>query len=166
MKRTLPTLLVFSLMVLVFGGADCFNAIYGINPSSKNFVATFSGDAERPTPVTTSATGTGIFTLNDAETELAYSVTVTGLSGDATAAHFHFSASGANGSGSFILPGGTDGTITPNVINDGNGGATATGTLAVNAEDVTNLRINYLYVNFHTALNGSGEVRGNIVAAP
>ena len=166
MKRTLPILLVLSLMVFVSGGAECFNAIYGIDPSSKNFVATFSGDAERPTPVTTSATGTGTFTLNDAETELTYSIAITGLSGDATAAHFHFSVNGANGSGPFMLPGGTDGTITPNVVNDGNGGATAMGTLAVNAEDVTNLRIDYLYVNFHTAQNASGEVRGNIVAAP
>ena len=65
-----------------------------------------------------------------------------------------------------MLPGGTNGTITPNVVNDGNGGATAQGTLAVNATDVTNLRIDYIYVNFHTDAFPSGEVRGNLVAAP
>ena len=166
MKRTVPILLIPSLIVLVSGGADCINTIYGINPANKNFVATFSGGAVRPNAVATNATGSGTFTLNDAETELAYNLTVSGLSGDVTAAHFHFSVNGANGFGPFTLPGGTDGTITPNVVNDGNGGATATGTLTVNAEDVINLRINYLYVNLHTALNPAGEARGNVVAAP
>lgn len=165
MKRTIPLLLSMGLLLMMTSGMDCINAIHGDNSSNKNFVATFSGDAERPNPVITNATGNGTFTLNDDETELTYNITITGLSGDVTAAHFHFSADGANGSGPFMLPGGTDGTITQNVVNDGNGGATAQGTLAVNAQDVSNLRLNYLYVNFHTAQNQPGEVRGNIVPA-
>jgi hypothetical protein len=148
------------------GGGECINSIYGTGSMARNFVASLDGASERPTPANTTATGMGTFTLNDAEDMLAYDISVSGLTGDVTDAHFHFSASGADGFGSFMLPGGTDGTITPNVVNDGSGGATAQGALAVNSQDVANLRINYLYVNFHTAQFPSGEVRGNIVPAP
>ena len=166
MKNAIPSVLVMILLLAMAGGLECINSIYGVVPANRGFIATFSGDAERPNRVTNSATGNGTFTLNIDENELAYDISIAGLSGAVTAAHFHFSADGANGSGPSILPGGTDGAITENVVSDGNGGATATGTMAVNVEDVRNLRLNYLYVNFHTVQNPSGEVRGNIIPAP
>lgn len=124
---------------------------------AKAFSATLSGAAERPDPVETNATGTGTFTLNDAETQLTYNVTATGLSGDVTGAHFHLSDNGAEGSGGVVFG------ITENVADDGNGGVTVEGTWDVSADDVANIRAGDIYVNLHTDLNPAGEIRGNLV---
>ena len=43
-----------------------------------------------------------------------------------------------------------------------NGEITLEGTWPLTAEDVVNLRINYVYVNLHTEANPSGEIRGNV----
>ena len=51
------------------------------------------------------------------------------------------------------------------VVNDGDGGATAEGVWNLTAEDVFNLRVNYIYVNLHTEANPAGEIRGNLVPA-
>ena len=55
-------------------------------------------------------------------------------------------------------------SITDSVVNDGNGGATAEGVWNLSEEDLRNLRIDYIYVNFHTDANPGGEIRGNLVA--
>ncbi|NOX59219.1 MAG: CHRD domain-containing protein [Planctomycetes bacterium] len=122
------------------------------------FSADLSGDAERPVPVVTDATGTGTFTLSADETQLTYNVSAAGLSGDVTAAHFHLSDNGAEGSGAPVF------TITDAIVNDGNGGTTAQGTWNISAADVSNLQLGDIYVNFHTDANPGGEVRGNLTA--
>lgn len=145
---------------------DCLNCyvtlveeIYALETSSEQFTAALTGAAERPNPVDTNATGSGTFSLNSDETELSYSVSASGLSGDVTGAHFHFSADGAAGSGVVVFP------ITQSVVNDGNGRATAEGTWSLTAADLLNLRLGYIYVNFHTEANVAGEIRGNLNSA-
>ena len=101
--------------------------------------------------------GTGTFSLNADETKLSYSISASGLSGDVTGAHFHFSADGAAGAGGIVFG------ITDSVVNDGNGGAVAEGIWNLSEEDVLNLRLDYIYVNFHTEANPAGEIRGNLV---
>ena len=63
-----------------------------------NFSASLTGDAERPTPVVTTATGsaglTAVRTTATGATTITYSVTVDGLSGSASAAHIHAEARG------------------------------------------------------------------------
>ncbi len=145
---------------VTFLGAGC--GLYGIgNPSSDatEFQATLSGGAERPDSVDTEATGSGTFSLNDDETQLTYNISATGFSEDVTAAHFHFSADGASGSGGIVF------SITDSVVNDGEGGATAEGVWNLSEGDVRNLRVDYIYVNFHTETNPAGELRGNLVPA-
>ncbi len=153
MKRI--NLTVF-LLCIVFLSAGC--PIYGPSDASE-FQATLTGDAERPDPVDTDAVGTGTFSLNADETQLSYSISASGLSGDVTGAHFHFSADGASGSGGIIFG------ITDSVVNDGNGGAVAEGIWNLSEEDVRNLRLDYIYVNLHTEANPAGEIRGNLVPA-
>ncbi len=141
-------------------GAGC--GLYGIrNPSNDatEFTATLTGDAERPDPVVTEATGTGTFSLNADETELTYNISASGLSGDVIGAHFHFSVDGAAGSGEIVF------AITDMIVNDGDGGATADGTWPLTAVDLVNLRLDYIYVNFHTEANPAGEIRGNLIPA-
>ncbi len=41
----------------------------------------------------------------------------------------------------------------------------AEGIWMLTEEDVRNLRLNYIYVNFHTEANAPGEIRGNLVPA-
>ncbi len=149
------TVVLLSVTLL---GAGC--GFYGIgNPSSDatEFRATLSGGAERPDPVDTEANGSGTFSLNDDETQLTYSISATGFSEDVTAAHFHFAADGANGSGGVVF------AITDSVVNDGEGGVTAEGVWNLSDADVRNLRLDYIYVNFHTDTNPAGEIRGNLV---
>lgn len=147
------------LAVMLLGsvsGAGC--DLYFPNDATA-FEATLSGDAERPDPVVTDGMGTATFTLSADESQLNYNIVASDLSGDVTGAHFHFSADGAAGSGGIIF------AITDTVVNDGDGGATAEGVWNLTAEDVLNLRLNYIYVNLHTEANLAGEIRGNLVPA-
>ncbi len=143
---------------VTFLGAGC--GLYGGPSDATEFQATLTGDAERPDPVESDAMGTGTFSLNADETQLSYSVSASGLSGDVIGAHFHFSADGASGSGGIVF------AITDSIVNDGNGGAEAVGVWDLTAEDVLNLRLDYIYVNLHTEANPAGEIRGNLVEAP
>lgn len=152
-----------ALLSFAFLGAGC--DIYGPGgtigaPDATMFTAALTGAAERPDAVDTDATGTGTFSLNADETELSFNISASGLSGDVTGAHFHFSADGAAGFGDIVF------AITQTVVNDGNGGATAEGTWPLTSQDLLNLRLDYIYVNFHTEANPPGEIRGNLVAVP
>lgn len=150
---------VVLLSVILLGtGCDIYGPSNGPSDATE-FRATLAGDAARPDPVDTQAVGTGTFSLNDDETQLTYSISASGLSGDVIAAHFHFSADGAAGSGPPVFG------ITDSVVNDGEGGAVAEGIWNLSEEHVRNLRLDYIYVNFHTEANPGGEIRGNLVPA-
>jgi len=99
----------------------------------------------------TSARGTAVFLLD--ESGLFYRITVSGLTGNITAAHFHNAASGATGSPVRTL------AFTNN---------TAAGTWKPDdAQPLTpalieELNAGRIYVNVHTAANSGGEVRGQV----
>jgi hypothetical protein len=121
------------------------------------FVARLNGAQENP-PVTTPATGTGSFSLNDTRNEVKFDITYIGLSGTLTAgAHFHAADSGRNG---------------PVVRGFGTSGDPASGTVsgiwrstdgqALTPALVESLLTGRVYVNFHTAANPGGEIRGQL----
>ena len=118
--------------------------------SQTHFTATLTGDQENPA-VTTSATGTGSFTLTD--TGLEFSVTVEGLT--FTAAHFHNGAIGVDG-----------GVVRP--ITDDFTGNTASGIWTSTDPDpltpelIADLLAGNLYLNIHTTANPGGELRGQV----
>jgi hypothetical protein len=113
-----------------------------------------SGSQEVP-PVTTSGSGnlTGNYDRDD--NSLTYTVTWTGLSGIATAAHFHGPA-GAGVNAGVLLPL----SITANAAMNG----TASGTVTVSQEFEDALLAGNIYYNVHTALNPDGEIRGQVIA--
>ena len=115
-----------------------------------------SGDAEVP-GVETDGTGTGTFTLNAAETELTYDIRASGLSGPVTGAHFHNAFPNAAGPIVFDIG---------DTVTESDGVVTATGSWPLSATDLSELRAVYIYVNLHTELNPSGEIRGQLTAAP
>jgi len=119
--------------------------------------ANMNGASENP-PVVTSATGTSEITYTDYG--LVFNITVTGLSGPITGAHFHNADSAVNGPVVF--------NITNLFVNN-----TATGVWKASgaAGDLTPVLLkelfsNRLYLNVHTAANPGGEIRGQVKMKP
>jgi hypothetical protein len=125
--------------------------------SGIHFTATLTGAQENP-PVTTTASGTGAFTLNPERTELKYDITYRDLSGPLSAGgHFHTGATGTNGS------------VRRNIASGGDpASATISGVWrSTDAQPLTrafvdSLLLGRIYVNFHTQANGTGEIRGQL----
>ena len=127
------------------------------------FNAALTGAAERPTPVVTTATGTATFSweeLSGGADEVTYSVSATGLSGNASLAHIHGPADD-NASAPPI--------VTLTLTSVGNNGVIASGTFTTTGHATISmdslrvlLRNERAYVNVHTATNPNGEIRGTI----
>lgn len=117
------------------------------------FTATLSGAQEVP-PTPSGGFGTGTFVLNNAQTQLTFNITYSGLSIAASAAHIHGAAPpGVNAGVLFNLgPFGTFGTS-----------GSFNGVWAIPAAQVPNLINGLLYVNIHTTNFPGGEIRGQIV---
>jgi hypothetical protein len=150
--------------------------------------AVLQGAAERPTPVTTNATGSSLLTISDDRSQIFYTLTYTGLA-NVTQAHIHVGS--ADVAGPIILYLCTNvGTGTNVACNGGplptpqscpqGATVTITGTLtaadlsckaatattpAVNsfADAVTQLIDGNTYTNVHTQANPGGEIRGQDV---
>ena len=114
------------------------------------FVATLTGAAERPTPVTTNATGTARFIVNTNRT-ITYDLAVTGMT--PTVQHIHGPADDNTAAGIIVnLTIGTNQTLTP---------ASFTGAVSYDSLLVL-LNNNRAYVNVHSAAFQAGEIRGNL----
>lgn len=114
--------------------------------ATEHFTATLKGSEETP-PTTSAGTGKLDATLNG--TALSYTVTYSGLTGPAVAAHFHKGAPGASGPPVVPVP-------KSDLANPMKGKATLT------AEQVKDLEDGQLYFNIHTAANPGGEIRGQV----
>ena len=111
--------------------------------------------------MTTTASGSGTFTLSADETELSFSISFTGLPSTLAAAHFHNAPAGENGG---VVRGFTADEITDN----GDGTGTISGVWSstddspLSAEMVEELEAGNIYANIHTPENGGGEIRGQV----
>jgi hypothetical protein len=166
--KALTTLLGFA--ALGCGGYGS-NNVTGSSNAPLRFTATLTGDAERPTQVVTSASGTASFTVTTGtstaydpalpgQTAVAYSVTVSGLSGPATAAHIHGPATVDDAAGP-IVPLTVTSTGTSGVVVSGTFSSTGNANVSMDSLLVL-LRNGMSYVNVHTAANPNGEIRGQI----
>lgn len=100
------------------------------------------------------AAGTGVVILDEANNELRYWITVTGLSGPISAAHFHGPAAPGESAG-----------VVKTIEFEGNHAAgvwTASDDQPLTAEWIGALKSGMMYVNVHTGLNGPGEIRGQV----
>ena len=114
---------------------------------SMAFHATLDTASEVPAKTGPGA-GTLDATLDSATKKLAYTLTFSGLTGPATAAHFHGpAAAGANA-----------GVAVPitSVTSPSKGSATLTDA------QIADLKAGMWYVNVHTAANPPGEIRGQL----
>jgi len=113
-----------------------------------NFKADLTGASEVP-PVNTAGKGNLTAAYDTVSKTLSWKGTVSGLTGDATAAHFHGPAEPGKNAGVLVpLPGVKSGSF--------EGSATLTDD---QAKAVT---AGQTYFNIHTAANPQGEVRGQV----
>jgi hypothetical protein len=143
------------------------------------FQAGLSGDQEVPGPGDGDAMGTAMLELNDAMTELAYSIHISGLELDEiTRIHIHEGAAGEAGPIRFFV---FDETVSPSrddddvvIVSDPGFGITVSGLWddddVGNSEDLTDfvdeLLGGELYFNVHSAGFPAGAIRGQILPVP
>ena len=142
------------------------------SPTVTTFNAALASTNERnadgtPKTINSTATGTATFTMTG--TTVNFVIAVANLTGPATASHIH--VGGANQNGAVVVP---------FAINSGvSNGTLVTGSFEVTATPITGTGISgtaitgdslmklintgTAYVNVHTAANGGGEMRGQIV---
>lgn len=151
MKRLFAILAAGALLLVVPGGAVA---------ADEAFSGMLRGASEVP-PVTTNAAGTAYVFINDAQTEVKYAVSYTGLSGPLVAAHIHVGASGTNGPIALPLgvgPSTMFGTLTQADFVSTSAAPTWAAALAA-------IRAGRAYVNLHTAANPAGEIRAQLAPA-
>ena len=162
----------YGMMVLAIVAAVGLGACDDDDDEGENeYEATLTGAAERPTPVTTTATGS--FTLEDNGASMTYNLTVNGLVGPVTGAHIHAiprsGAAPADTTGGIVvnlnptLPTGGTGVLASGTITQasilGLGGAAAISMDSLR----TLMNAGRTYVNVHTQANTAGHIRGTIV---
>lgn len=129
-----------------------------------NFDINVAQEVPAPTiPSGFDPSGTGFVTLDLATNELTWDIEYQGLTGDIVApgAHFHGPADfGATAGVRVFIAGGTGAPLPlpPS--------GRLMGTAIITADQARDLQDGLWYVNIHTALNQSGEIRGQVIPAP
>jgi hypothetical protein len=131
--------------------AAAFAALAGATAHAEtlDFHATLNGASEVP-PNMEKGSGTAMATLDTATKAFTYTVTYSGLSGPATAAHFHGPA----------LPGANAGPTIPLA----NPTSPIKGTATLTDAQIADLRAGKWYVNVHSMAHPGGELRGQVMA--
>jgi hypothetical protein len=132
---------VFALTVLVMTAPTAFAETVNLKASLK---------ASDSVP-TNNSNGTGSLqaTYDTANKQLTYTVTYSGLTGNATAAHFHGPAD----------PGKTAGVVVPV---QGSVASPIKGTATLTDAQAADLLAGKWYFNVHTEANKPGEIRGQV----
>lgn len=118
----------------------------GGGAATAGYVATLTGAREVP-PTTSTATGTATMTLDSTETTITWNITHTVTA--PTGGHIHTGFAYESGNVAISL-----GTVLTSPI---------TGSAAITAAQVADLKAGKLYVNLHTAGNPNGELRGQLL---
>ena len=138
--------------LLLVGGITAFAFGAGIgNAAAESAVVALSGANEVP-PTTSTGKGEANVSYDKATKKLTYKLTYSGLTGDATAAHFHGpAAAGANAG--VVIPIGSGAPASP-----------VEGSATLTDAQAADLLAGKWYVNVHTKANPGGEIRGQVVA--
>lgn len=113
---------------------------------------TLTGDAERPTPVTTPGSGTAVVTFDVNTREVSIEGSYTDLTSDATAAHLHGLADAESATGVLFpltIDGGTSGNFS--------------GSSTLTESDFDGFLEDLTYINVHTGQFPGGEIRGQVI---
>ncbi len=131
---------------------------------SERFMATLSGASSRPTPITTTATGTAEFTYVADLATLFYRIDV-GSIDSVTLAHIHAPADTGNNAGVVLnlFLGPTKGPGFSGTLAQGVGGDLGAPAGMTMDSLLVLLRNGHAYVNVHTRAHPAGEIRGQLV---
>ena len=144
---------VFTVLTAVAAiGVACGKDTVGIPSGVEIFVADLKGANERPTPVTTTATGRAVVTVLG--NLLSWKVDVVDID-SIVAGHIHH--------GVDSVAGPVRVNFNPPVTRQNFTGTATVGSATVGDSVLTWLRDRAAYVNIHTAVNGGGEIRGQLV---
>jgi hypothetical protein len=113
-----------------------------------NFKATLDSAHEVPANASTGS-GDALVTLDTATKKISYTATYIGLSGPAGAGHIHGPA----------LAGANAGVLVPFA----SAASPVTGSATLTDAQIADLMAGKMYVNFHTAANKGGEIRGQLM---
>ena len=132
-----------------YGDINGYGTATSVQPAeTMTFKADLSGASEVPA-TTSKGAGTVTATYDTTGKKLAWKGTVTGLTGNATAAHFHGPAEPGKNAGVLIpVQGVTTGAFE--------------GSATLPDEQAKALVAGQTYFNVHTAANPGGEVRGQV----
>jgi hypothetical protein len=165
-KHNVVRLALGALVAAVAFGAcsDDFPSLSALAPQKEFFSASLTGTAERPNPVTTSASGsTEIAILNP--DLIRVETLVTGID-SVTQAHIHAGDANTAGPIMVFLFGPVTGTRTGVTgvlaVTDITRGVTAIASPFTFDDLLSQIRAGTAYVNVHTRRNGAGEIRGQI----
>src|SRR5947209_18199438 len=114
------------------------------------YTAVLTGTQQVP-PNTSPATGSATVVLSADQTQIAVTVTFSGLTAPAIASHIHDGAPGTNGPVVIPFPG------FPNATS-----GTYSQTFPITPALVAELQAGNLYINIHTATFPGGEIRGQL----
>jgi hypothetical protein len=145
------TVLAAVTLTVTLVGLACSDDTVGIPAGIEIFTATLNGANERPTPVTTDATGTAIVTVLG--NLLSWKVDVVNID-SITLGHIHH--------GLVDSAGPVRVNFSPPVRGQNFTGTATVGALTVGDSVLTWLRDGAAYVNIHTQINGGGEIRGQL----
>ena len=132
---------VFALTALVMTAPTAFAETVNLKASLKA--------ADSVPPNNSNGTGSLQATYDTANKQLTYTVTYSGLTGNATAAHFHGPAD----------PGKTAGVVVPV---QGSVASPIKGTATLTDAQAADLLAGKWYFNIHTEANKPGEIRGQV----
>jgi hypothetical protein len=121
-------------------------------PNAKYTISGAASGAQEVPAVTTTATGNLTGSYDTVSKQLIYSINWTGLSGDASMAHFH----GPALAGEDAPP-----IETVSIVTNGMAGIAAD-TITASAVLHTALLAGKVYYNIHTVANPGGEIRGQV----
>jgi hypothetical protein len=130
--------------ILIFSAGAANAALF-------NVTATLKGADEVP-PNTTTGRGAVLATLDTTAKSFSYSVTYTGLTGPATAAHFHGPA--------------VPGKNAPPIITIAGLASPIRGSTILTDAQIADLKAGKWYFNVHTGDHPGGEIRGQLKVTP
>ena len=133
---------------LLLAAAFCGFVSAAAHAETMTFHATMDAATEVP-PTSSAGKGTVDGSIDTATKVMTYTVTYSGLTGPATAAHFHGPAEPGKNAG-VLVP------IPPPLTSPIKGTATLTDAQIADFKD------GKIYVNVHTAENKGGEIRGQV----
>ena len=128
-----------------------------INPTNINMMATLNAAQEVPTPnnVPAGAGGMAHIAYDPATQLLGWNISWDNLSGPPVGMHFHGPAGFGETAGVLLNIGEISGLTSPSI-----------GSAVVDDAFVTALLDSEIYINVHTAENGPGEIRGQVIPEP